>query len=85
MTVADGRFFAEMSGSNACASDLFGRTVDPNRPVWREADMTGARPALSRRLRMMLAAISLGAAGVLASQCRPWRAARTASPTSPRR
>ncbi|MBN8988765.1 MAG: Do family serine endopeptidase [Rhizobiales bacterium] len=29
--------------------------------------MTGARPALSRRLRMMGAAISLGAAGVLAS------------------
>ena len=23
-----GRFFAEMSGSNACASDPFGRTVD---------------------------------------------------------
>src|SRR5437868_14401362 len=29
--------------------------------------MTGARPALSRRLRMMGAAISLGAASVLAS------------------
>src|SRR3954453_10775911 len=34
---------------------------------WRQADMTGARPALSRRLRMLGAAISLGAAGVLAS------------------
>src|SRR6187431_1818920 len=56
-----------MHGSNACAPDPFGRTVAPNRPFWREADMTGARPALSRRLRMMGAAISLGAAGILAS------------------
>src|SRR3982751_4751207 len=56
-----------MPGSNACASDPFGRTVEPKSTLWREADMTGARPALSRRLRMMGAAISLGAAGVLAS------------------
>src|SRR3954471_17166243 len=56
-----------MPGSNACASDPFGRTVRPKSTFWRKADMTGARPALSRRLRMMGAAISLGAAGVLAS------------------
>src|SRR5438477_9282146 len=32
---------------------------------WREADMTAATTALSRRLRPVLAAICLGAAGVL--------------------
>jgi serine protease Do len=37
----------------------------PNRPRWREADMTGARPALSRRLRLLGAAITLGAASML--------------------
>src|SRR6186997_1410209 len=56
-----------MSGSNACATDPFGRTVDLKSILWREADMTGARPALSRRLRLMGAAISIGAASVLAS------------------
>src|SRR4051812_36080801 len=56
-----------MPGSNACASDPFGRTVDAKSTHWREADMTGARPALSRRLRMMGAAISLGTASVLAA------------------
>src|SRR3981189_180795 len=34
---------------------------------WREADMTGARPALSRSLRLMGLAITLGAAPLLAS------------------
>ena len=47
--------------------------------------MTGARPALSRRLRLMGAAISLGAASVLGVGAGFARAARTASPTSPRR
>src|SRR5712672_3455468 len=56
-----------MPGSNACASDPFGRTVVPKSISWREADMTGARPALSRRLRLMGAAVSLGAATMLAA------------------
>src|SRR5882672_12951613 len=34
---------------------------------WREADMTGANPALSHRLRPLVAAICLGAASVLVS------------------
>src|SRR5882757_8677359 len=38
----------------------------PSTP-WREADMTGARPALSRSLRLMGLAITLGAASLLAS------------------
>src|SRR6266481_1449833 len=54
-----------MSGSNACAADRFGRTVDPKSTRWREADMTAARPAVSRRLRLMGAAIMLGAASML--------------------
>src|SRR5438445_12647046 len=56
-----------MPGPNACASDPFGRTVVPKSISWREADMTGARPALSRRLRLMGAAVSLGAATMLAA------------------
>ena len=56
-----------------------------NSTLWREADMTGARPALSRRLRLMGAAISIGAASVLGVRAGISRAARTASPTSPRR
>src|SRR5437588_12323451 len=56
-----------MSGSNACASDPFGRTVAPKSTFWREADMTGARPALSRRLRLLGAAITLGAASMLSA------------------
>src|SRR6266478_306077 len=56
-----------MPGSNACASDPFGRTVVAKSILWREADMTGARPALSRRLRLMGAAVSLGAATMLAA------------------
>src|SRR6476620_12095416 len=56
-----------MPGANACASDPFGRTVVPKSTRWREADMTGARPALSRRLRLMGAAVSLGAATRLAA------------------
>src|SRR6201747_1291107 len=54
-----------MSGSNACASDPFGRTVVPKSTRWRKADMTGARPALSHRLRLWAAAICLGAATAL--------------------
>src|SRR5437762_3150542 len=56
-----------MPGANACAPDPFGRTVVPKSTSWREADMTGARPALSRRLRLMGAAVSLGAATMLAA------------------
>src|SRR6202171_3152443 len=56
-----------MSGSNACAADPFGRTVDAKSTRWRVADMTGARPALSRRLRLMGAAITLGAASLLSA------------------
>ena len=48
------------------------------------ADMTGARPALSRRLRLMGAAVAIGAASMLAS-APALREVRTASPTSPRR
>jgi serine protease Do len=54
-----------MSGSNACAATLFGRTVDVKfRPDLRgeRADMTAAIPALSHRLRPVLAAICLGVA-----------------------
>src|SRR5258708_32773679 len=57
-----------MSGSNACAATPFGRTVHPKflSPFfWREADITGAIPALSRRLRPLAAAICLGAVSVL--------------------
>jgi serine protease Do len=59
---------SEMSGPNACAATPFGRTVDLKfRPVLRgeRSDMTGAIPALSRRLRPWLAAICLGASSVL--------------------
>src|SRR4029453_4923665 len=35
--------------------------------AWREIDMTGARPALSRRLRHLAAAMTIGAASVAAS------------------
>src|SRR5438445_798882 len=44
-----------------------GALWSPNRPLGEKADMTGARPALSRRLRLMGAAVSLGAATMLAS------------------
>src|SRR5438552_8214008 len=44
-----------------------GALWSPKSTSWREADMTGARPALSRRLRLMGAAVSLGAATMLAS------------------
>src|SRR5450756_786292 len=59
----------EMSGSNACAVTPFGRTVDFKfRPVSGERfDMTGAIPALSHRLRPLLAAICLGACSALTS------------------
>src|SRR6202035_5119683 len=42
-------------------------TSNPIRFARREADMTGAIPALSHRLRPILAAICLGASGVLIS------------------
>jgi serine protease Do len=64
------RFFAEMSGSNACAATPFGRTVHLKflSPFfWREADMTGAIPALSHRLRPLVAAICLGAASMFSA------------------
>src|SRR6202790_421212 len=63
-------FFAEICGSSACAATRFGRTVDFNfRPVFfrREADMTGAIPALSHRLRPLLAALCLGTASLVVS------------------
>jgi serine protease Do len=65
-------FFAGMLGSNACAATPFGRTVAfKSRPRFQEerSDMTGATPALSRRLRPLMAAMwlsaSIGAASVL--------------------
>jgi serine protease Do len=59
----------EMSGSSACAVTRFGRTVDFKfLSVFRsDADMTRAIPALSHRLRPLLAAICLGAMIVLMS------------------
>src|SRR5216684_5287355 len=59
-----------MCGSNACAATQFGRTVDFKcRPVFfrREADMTGAIPALSHRLRPLLAALCLGTASLFSA------------------
>src|SRR5215475_6775704 len=38
-----------------------------SRFAWREIDMTGARPAFSRRLRHLAAAMTIGAASVVAS------------------
>src|SRR5437764_3378567 len=59
-----------MSRSHACAAARFGRSVAtysvPDLP-WRKADMTVARPALSRRLRLAAAAMTIGAASVLAT------------------
>jgi serine protease Do len=59
----------EMSGSSACAVTRFGRTVDFKfLSVFRsDADMIRAIPALSHRLRPLLAAICLGAMIVLMS------------------
>src|SRR3954451_19741147 len=39
----------------------------PHRPPWREAEMTGGRPALSRSLRLIGLAITLAAASLPAS------------------
>src|SRR5690242_21787281 len=51
---------------NACAAAPFGRRVSVKfDPLWRKADMTAATTALSVRLRPLLAAICLGAAGAL--------------------
>jgi serine protease Do len=71
-------FFAVLGGAygdqllkpSACAATPFGRTVDVKfRPVLRRkrTDMTGAIPALSHRLRPLMAAICLGAATALTS------------------
>src|SRR5689334_1575677 len=38
-----------------------------SRFAWRETDMTGAQPAFSRRLRRLAAAVTIGAASVLAA------------------
>src|SRR5215470_19878025 len=38
-----------------------------SRFAWRETDMTGAQPALSRRLRHLAAAVTIGAASVMAA------------------
>src|SRR5690349_18246086 len=52
---------APRPGSGAVLSDIRSRFA------WRETYMTGARPALSRRLRHLAAAMTIGAAGVIAS------------------
>src|SRR3982075_202821 len=60
----------EMSGPNACAFTPFRRTVDvESRPALQgeRTDMTGAIPALSHRLRSLLAAICLGATSLVIS------------------
>src|ERR1700716_423937 len=60
----------EMSGPNACAFTPFRRTVDvESRPALQgeRTDMTGAIPALSYRLRPLLAAICLGATSLVIS------------------
>src|SRR3979490_1307942 len=59
-----------MSGPNACAFTPFRRTVDvESRPALQgeRTDMTGAIPALSYRLRPLLAAICLGATSLVIS------------------
>jgi serine protease Do len=57
----------ELSSPDACAIAQFGRTVTPNSDPFsgERSDMTGAIPALSRRLRPWLAAICLTAGSVL--------------------
>jgi serine protease Do len=71
-------FFAVLSATygeqllkpGACTATLFRRTVDFKfRPVLRRkrTDMTGAIPALSHRLRPLMAAICLGAVSALMS------------------
>src|ERR1700704_5866306 len=59
-----------MSGPNACAFTPFRRTVEiESRPALQgeRTDMTGAIPALSHRLRPLLAAICLGATSLVIS------------------
>src|ERR1700739_414039 len=54
----------------ACAATRFGRTVDRADPTpfsWRDVDMTAATTALSHRLRPLVVALCLGAAGTLGS------------------
>src|ERR1700687_4360238 len=60
----------EMPASHACAATPFGRTVGFKFHLFlreERADMTGANPALSHRLRPVLAAICLGATSILMS------------------
>src|SRR5512139_3116847 len=53
---------------DACAAARFGRSVESRyRFAWRQTDMTGARPALSRRLRHLAAAMTIGAASIMVS------------------
>src|ERR1019366_5298546 len=59
-----------MSCPNTCAVTPFGRTVDSNCDPFfpgERSNMTGAIPALSHRLRPLLAAICLGASSVVIS------------------
>src|SRR5450755_2458821 len=59
-----------MSRPNTCAVTPFGRTVDSNCDPFfpgARSNMTGAIPALSHRLRPLLAAICLGASSVVIS------------------
>src|SRR3954465_4852907 len=58
-----------MLNPNACAVTPFGRTVEFKFPIRsrERSNMTGAIPALSHRLRPLLAAICLGASTVLIS------------------
>src|SRR5947199_1261608 len=59
----------QMLNPNACAVTPFGRTVEFKFPIRsrERSNMTGAIPALSHRLRPLLAAICLGASTVLIS------------------
>src|SRR5438105_7611460 len=59
----------QMLNPNACAVTPFGRTVEFKFPIRsrERSNMTGAIPALSHRLRPLLAAICLGAGTVLIS------------------
>src|SRR6202034_4685669 len=64
------RSWHQMPRSDACAVTPFGRTVDSNYDPYfpgKRSNMTGAIPALSHRLRPLLAAICLGAASILIS------------------
>jgi serine protease Do len=67
----DGIHDMESEVVKACAATLLGRSVGvESRFFWR-VDMTAATSALSYRLRPLLAAICLGAAGVLSGALSP--------------